>query len=56
MPNYRIEAHGEARELYSVTAEDETEARALFEAGKVDKAFLTEVSGAEIISIEEEDC
>lgn len=55
MPNFIIEAQGEAREIYSVEAENEDEAREKFESGQIQRAYLTEVSSSELVSIEEDD-
>lgn len=52
---YRIIAIGEAREIYDIEAESESEARELFESGAITVPALTEVSGSEIDSIEEID-
>jgi len=54
MPTFRIEVHGDARELYEVEAKDENQARAMFEVGNVLDPYLTEISGATIYSITEE--
>ena len=52
MKTYRIEAHGEVREIYEVNANSEEEARAAFASGSVTGPYLSETSGAEITSIE----
>lgn len=54
MPRYLLECEGEARETYGVEAASEEEAREKFERGEVERAIVTEVSGVEIVSIEEE--
>jgi hypothetical protein len=53
MPEYTIEVHGESRELYSVEAGSMEEAVIIFESGRSLSPFLTEISGACIVSIEE---
>ena len=53
MSEYVLEVRGDAREIYAVEADSEEEARALFEAGEVTEPTLVEVSGVEIVSIEE---
>ena len=42
--NYEIEAHGEAREVYAVSADSEEEAREKFLNGEADLC-ISEVSG-----------
>lgn len=55
--NWEIEAHGEAREVYSVAAETEEEARAKFLAGDAE-LLISEVSGtvvdSSIVSVKKE--
>lgn len=53
MPEYTLECTGDAREVYRVIAENEDEARALFESGKIGPPDVTECSTA-IESITEE--
>jgi hypothetical protein len=49
-----IEAGGDAREVYSVSAKNEQDARDKFEQGELPQPYITEVSGSFITSIEEE--
>ncbi len=55
--NYEIEAHGEAREVYTIEADSEEEAREKFLNGEAD-LFITEVSGtiveSSIVSVKAE--
>lgn len=53
MPEFTLECEGDAREVYHVIAEDEDEARAMFERGQLGPADVTECSTA-IVSITEE--
>lgn len=51
MPEYSLECTGDCREVYTVIAESEDEARKLFEAGKIGPPDVTECS-TDIDSIE----
>lgn len=51
MPEYEIEARGEATENYSCEAEDEDEVRAMFERGDLGDSWYTEVNGSTIVKI-----
>ena len=52
MPTFMIETKGEARETYIFEAEDEDEARFLFEQGEIVIGVPTvEVEGAEIVKV-----
>ena len=53
MPEYRLECTGDCREVYWVIAENEDEAREMFESGKIGPAHVTECS-TDIDSITEE--
>ena len=52
MTRFVISARGEAREQYVVEAENEDEARAMFERGETPVAVLCEVHDPEIVSID----
>jgi hypothetical protein len=52
--NYTVEVQGEARELYAIEADSPEEARQIFESGKSGKAYLTEVSGASVVEVTED--
>lgn len=54
MPNFRLEVKGVSTEYYSVEAENEEEARAIFYDGRSGQADYTEVSEAEVVHVEEE--
>ena len=54
MPNWIIEAEGEAREVYACAAETEDEARLLFDRGECENIGPTEISGSTIVRIDEE--
>lgn len=47
---WRIEAHGDVRELYVVEADTEDEAREMFESGDAGNPYVSEAS-TEITSI-----
>ena len=49
---YTIEARGDAREVYYVEAADEDAARARFERGDVRDPVVSEVTSAEIVSVQ----
>lgn len=51
MTVYRVELHGEARELFEVEAESPEEAATLWEQGE---SYLKECTSTEIYSVEEE--
>lgn len=51
MPEFIVELHGEVRELYQVTAETAEEAAQNWFHGEL---YLTEVSGAEVYSVEQD--
>ena len=53
MPEYTLECTGDVREVYSVHADSEDEARAMFETGKIGPPTLSEAS-TDIDSITEE--
>jgi len=57
MKVWRIEARGEAREIYSVRAETKEQAVDLWVDGESENCVcvVSEVTGSEIESIEEED-
>lgn len=54
MPEYTIEAAGDAREVYGCTAENEEDAREKFDRGELGQPSVTEVCGSFIVSIKEE--
>lgn len=54
MKPYLLEAIGEGREVYHVEAASEDEARELFEQGLAGSPEISEISGVEIVHIEED--
>ena len=52
MTRFVISTRGEAREQYVVEAENEDEARAMFERGELPKAAVCEVYDSEIASVD----
>jgi hypothetical protein len=52
MPTYRVELRGEARELFTIEAENEDEARERWHEGD---SYLLEASGMEVVSVEVDD-
>jgi hypothetical protein len=55
MPNFKLEVEGVSTEYYSVEAESEEEARAIFYDGRSGPADYTEVNQAEVIYVEKEE-
>lgn len=53
MPEFTLECEGDAREVYHVIAENEEEARQMFETGKIGPADVTECS-TQIVNVTEE--
>ena len=54
MTLFKLECHGEVREVYYVEALDEADARAAFERGELTEPAISEAS-TEITSISEEE-
>lgn len=52
---WKVETVGDAREVYTVEADTEQEARAAFDNGTIGPADMTDVTSAEIVKIEEEE-
>ena len=54
MTIYRIETRGDAREVYLVEADSVDEAREAFEASPPLQPCVSEVTGTDVVSIEED--
>jgi hypothetical protein len=52
---WTIEAHGDVRELYTVDADTEEEAREKYERGDVGQPYLSETMGTEIVRVTQDD-
>lgn len=55
MPQFAIEAEGDAIERYVVEAENEEEAREKFKRGDLPDPWSTEIQGSTIVHLEEEE-